>query len=107
MTSWGPSRLEQLLPDLVSPGVNVGGLHPGGSGNMSGTSVATAITTGACALMLQWGIVEGNDMTLNTYNIRSRLIAGCDRDPNVEYPNERWGYGRLNLLNSFLSLRPL
>jgi len=73
---------------------------------MSGTSASAAITAGACALMLQWGIVEKNDVSLDSYRIRSNLIAGCERDPNIDYPNNQWGYGRLNLYNTFRSLRP-
>jgi hypothetical protein len=71
---------------------------------MTGTGVAAAITTGASALMLEWGIVNGNDVTLNTYRIRAFLIRGCERDPNIEYPNYEWGYGKLNLLNTFNQL---
>jgi len=105
-SSWGPSRLPALLPDLSAPGVNVGGIFPAGYGAMSGTSVAAAITAGASALMLQWGIVEGNDPSMDSYRVRADLIAGCERDPFVSYPNEQWGYGKLNLYNTFRSLRP-
>ena len=106
-SSQGPTRLGAILPDLVAPGVEVGGLYPGGNpGTMSGTSVSAAITTGACALMLQWGIVEKNDVSLDSYRTRSNLIAGCERDPGTEYPNNQWGYGRLNLYNTFRALRP-
>jgi hypothetical protein len=91
---------------LVAPGVDVDGIYPEGYGRMSGTSIAAAITTGACALMLQWGIVDENDILMDTYHIRANLIAGCERDINVEYPNNQWGYGKLNLFNTFRSLRP-
>jgi subtilisin family serine protease len=106
-SSWGPSRLPALLPDLVAPGVNVSGRLPGNNpGTMSGTSVAAAITAGASALMLQWGIVEKNDTALDSYRIRAKLLAGCTRESNVDYPNNQWGYGKLNLYNTFRSLRP-
>ncbi|MCL2579028.1 MAG: S8 family peptidase [Oscillospiraceae bacterium] len=104
-SSQGPSRFSSILPVLVAPGVEVSGIFPGGPGVMSGTSVSSAITTGACALMLQWGIVEKNDISLDSYRIRVNLIAGCTRDPTREYPNNQWGYGRLNLYNTFRSLR--
>ncbi|MCL2580631.1 MAG: S8 family peptidase [Oscillospiraceae bacterium] len=105
-SSWGPSRLPTILPNLVAPGVDVGGVFPGGYGRMSGTSVSAAITAGASALLLQWAIVEGNDPSMDTNRLRSDLILGCDRDPNIEYPNNQWGYGRLNLYNTFRMLRP-
>ncbi|MDR2908817.1 MAG: S8 family peptidase [Oscillospiraceae bacterium] len=106
-TSWGPTRMPSISPDLVAPGVEVGGSYPTGHGTMSGTSVAAAITAGASALMLQWGIVEGNDVSLDSFRVRARLVAGCERSEDVEFPNNRWGYGKLNLLNAFQSMRPV
>jgi len=104
-SSWGPTRNLNLKPDLVAPGVDVAGIYPIGNGTMTGTSVATAITTGACALMLQWGIVDKNDISLNTNSIKSYLIRGCKREPNNQYPSYKWGYGKLDLLNTFIQLR--
>jgi hypothetical protein len=106
-SSWGPTRIQMGSPDLVAPGVDVTGIYPGNiTGTLTGTSVATAITTGACALMLQWGIVNKEDVTLDTYKIRAYLIRGCIKDSNIQYPNNQWGYGKLNLLNTFNELRP-
>lgn len=106
-SSWGPTRSEQMAPDLVAPGVNIAGIFPTGPGSMSGTSVAAAITAGACALMMQWGVVEGNDPALSTYQIRAYLIRGCDRTASMSYPNTQWGYGALNLFQSFNLMREL
>ena len=104
-SSWGPTRLPLLAPDLCAPGVDVSGIYPGGPGTMTGTSVAAAIAAGACALMLQWGIIRNNDPSINTFLIRAYFIRGCDRSPNIVYPNEQWGFGRLNLINTFTQLR--
>jgi subtilisin family serine protease len=106
-SSWGPTRLDRMAPDLVAPGVQVGGIYPSGPGSMSGTSVAAAITAGACALMMQWGIVEKNDVALSTYQIRAYLIRGCNRSPTMIYPNTQWGYGTLNLIQTFNLMREL
>lgn len=106
-SSWGPTRLDRMAPDLVAPGVDVGGIYPSGPGIMSGTSVASAITAGACALMMQWGIVEKNDVALSTYQIRAYLIRGCNRSPTMTYPNTQWGYGTLNLFQTFNLMREL
>ncbi|MDR2650417.1 MAG: S8 family peptidase [Clostridiales bacterium] len=105
LSSWGPSRLHAAIPDLAAPGVDVGGIFPSDYGIMSGTSAAAAITAGACALLLEWGLILENAVSMNTYHVRSVLIQGCERDTWLEYPNDQWGYGRLNLYNSFLSLR--
>lgn len=104
-SSWGPTRMPMSAPDLVAPGVDVGGFYPTGYGTTSGTSVATAITAGAGALMMQWGVVEGNDAALSTYQIRAYLIRGCSRREAVTYPNPQWGYGVLNLLQTFQIMR--
>jgi len=106
-SSWGPTRLDRMAPDLVAPGVEVGGVYPSGPGIMSGTSVASAITAGACALMMQWGIIEKNDVALSTYQIRAYLIRGCNRSPTMIYPNTQWGYGTLNLIQTFSLMREL
>jgi len=104
-SSWGPTRNSQIKPDLVAPGVDVLGIYPMGNGTMTGTSVSTAITTGACALMLQWGIVERNDVSLNTNRIKSFLLRGCKREPNIQYPSYQWGFGKLDLLNTFMQFQ--
>lgn len=106
-SSWGPTRLGVIMPDLVSPGVGVGGYYPSGYGVMDGTSAATAITAGACALMLQWGVVQGNDPAFSTYQIRAYLIRGCTRHESMTYPNNQWGYGELNLMQTFHMMREM
>lgn len=106
-TSWGPTRIEMLAPDLVAPGVNIGGYYPSAYGQMDGTSAATAIVAGACALMMQWGVVEGNDTAFSTYQIRAYLIRGCNRSEGIQYPNPQWGYGVLDLMQTFQLMREL
>ncbi|MGI6751941.1 MAG: S8 family peptidase [Anaerovoracaceae bacterium] len=100
-SSWGPTRLPAISPDLVAPGVNIRGMFPTGPGTMSGTSTACSIIAGSGALMLQWGIVEGHNVALNTYIIRSALIRGAIREPTQSYPSPQWGYGKLDLANTF------
>lgn len=104
-SSWGPTWLPALAPDLVAPAVGVQGIYPHGHGTMEGTSVAAALTAGAGALMLQWGIIEGNDVAITTYRIRAYLIRGAQRSPDITYPNPQWGYGSLDLLQSFNLIR--
>ncbi len=106
-SSWGPTRAPSQSPELVAPGVNVGGIYPVGYGTMDGTSVANAITSGACALLLQWGIVDGNDVAMSTYQARAYLIRGCTRSENIRYPNPQWGFGSLNLMQTFNLMRQI
>lgn len=86
-----------IKPDLVAPGVNI--LVPdtrGGFVTASGTSFATPFVTGAAALLMEWGIVRGNDPFLYGEKVKAYLRNGAKpiRGENV-YPNERVGYGAL------------
>ncbi|WMI79818.1 S8 family peptidase [Anaerotignum sp. MB30-C6] len=100
-SSWGPTRLPRIAPDLVAPGVNVRGIYPTGYGSDTGTCVAAAITAGAAALLLEWGIIRGNIPSMDGDLVRTFLISGCTREENMLYPNTKWGYGKLNLYGSF------
>ena len=49
-------------PDIVAPGVNVTTAAAGGGyAQFSWTSFAAPFATGAAALLMEWGIVRGND----------------------------------------------
>ncbi len=104
-SSWGPTRMPRMSPDFVAPGVDVRGIYPTGYGTMTGTSAAAAITTGAAALLMEWGIIQKNMPTINGDLIKSLFISGCRRDENISYPNIKWGYGKLDLYNTFIALR--
>lgn len=97
----------QVKPDLVAPGVDI--LAPsnaGGYRTLSGTSMATPHVTGGIALMMQWGIVQGNNPFLYGENLRSYLLRGAVRDTvGITYPDPSWGYGKLCIKNSLDVLR--
>jgi subtilisin family serine protease len=104
--SRGYLRNENIAPTLASPGVDlIGPAIPSGYKIMSGTSVAAAHAGGICAMLLEWGIVRGNFPQISTVEIRNLLIRGAKRDPNLNYPNQEWGYGILDLFNAFNALR--
>ncbi len=106
-SSRGPAWDGRVLPDLTAPGVGVRGIYPYGPGLMSGTSAAAAVLAGTCALLLQWGVREGNDPAMGTYQIRAYLIRGCLRRPDMQYPNNQWGYGSIQLMQTFHLMREL
>lgn len=92
----GPTRTGATRPFFCAPAVNING--------MSGTSLACAVATAASALMLENLIVKNGIYTTNTVNITSYLILGAEERGNELYPNNRWGYGILNLQGGFESL---
>lgn len=104
-SSWGPTRLPRMAPDFVAPGVNVSGVYPTGLGTMSGSSVSAAITAGAVAILMEWGLVQGNSKSLDGDVTRLLLISGCKRDEGILYPNTRWGYGKLDLYGTFSKIK--
>lgn len=98
----GYTTVDRVKPDFVAPGVNILGPYPSGQyGTYSGTSASAAITAGACALLLQWGVVKGNNPLMNTVVLRTYMIRGARRKDGIPYPNREWGYGELDLLNTF------
>lgn len=102
----GFTRDGRIKPDFAAGGINATVTTPGGgTKKISGSSVATAVTAGCCALLVQWGVVEGNDKNLYPTEIRSYLIRGTTMRVGDRYPNEQWGYGALNMKGVFDSIR--
>ncbi len=107
--SRGYSRSGQIKPDLAAPGVNILGASSSERRltRMSGTSVSAAHLAGAAAILLSWGILDGNYPYLNTPVLKSIFIRGAQRNPALTYPNREFGYGTLDLYEAFLRLRNL
>lgn len=91
-------------PDLVAPGVRVTAPSAGGSGGydqFTGTSFAAPFVTGAAALLMEWGIVNGNDPFLYGEKVKAYLQRGARPLPGFSvYPNNQVGYGALCVRDS-------
>lgn len=107
--SRGYSLSGRIKPDLAAPGVNILGASVSGRRltRMSGTSVSAAHLAGAAAILLNWGILDGNYPYLNTPVLKSIFVRGAQRNPALTYPNREFGYGMLDLYEAFLRLRNL
>lgn len=90
-----------INPDITTGGINILTTTTGNKiSTFSGSSAATAIAAGVCALLLQWGIIDGNDLTMYSIKVRSYLIYGADRSIGLPYPNRDTGFGYLNILGT-------
>lgn len=91
-----------IKPDLVAAGVDI--VAPdvrGGFSLVTGTSFATPIVSGCAALLMEWGIVRGNDRYLYGEKVKAYLRRGAQPiRGEMVYPNERVGFGSLCLTKS-------
>lgn len=95
-----------IKPDFVAPGVDVYGVRAGGGyTTRTGTSVAAAHAAGAAALLLTWGVTDGNLPYMGTNEVKSVLIRGAKRENNTMYPNNIYGYGKMDVIEAFYKLR--
>ena len=106
--SKGYTRTNSIKPDIAAPGVNI--LSPTITQTfteVTGTSPAVAHTAGVAAMILEWAVVRNHFPIINTTVIKSLMIKGARRNPDIAYPNRDWGYGILDIYNVFDRLRTI
>ena len=92
----GSDRAENSKPDLAAPGVNIRIGEGEGGAVVSGTSYATPFVTAAAALLMEYGIVRGNDPFLYGEKVKAYLHAGARQLPGYNiWPNDQVGWGAL------------
>lgn len=90
-----------VKPDIVASGVNVLTTAPGGGySRQSGTSFAAPFVSGSAALLMQWGIVWGNDPYLYGEKLKAYLLRGARVLPGQAQPSALSGWGALCVENS-------
>ena len=101
----GSDRAENNKPDLAAPGVNIRIGEGEGGAVVSGTSYATPFVTAAAALLMEYGIVQGNDPFLYGEKVKAYLHAGARQLPGYDiWPNDQVGWGALCLKSSLPSI---
>ena len=99
----GSDRAENNKPDLTAPGVNIRIGDGEGGAVVSGTSYATPFVTAAAALLMEYGIVQGNDPFLYGEKVKAYLHAGARQLPGYDiWPNDQVGWGALCVSESLL-----
>ncbi len=89
-------------PDIAAPGFALSCPTIAGTntyGSVTGTGAAAA-----AALFMEWAVLRGNYTTITGRDINRLFIRGAIRDKAVVYPNNVWGYGRLDLMGVLSSL---
>lgn len=107
----------QIKPELAAPAVEVYGPSYTDSSSQgrppllpfvrkTGTSASCALTAGAIALLINWGMERQSSFfpPLTNRSVKNYLIRGARRRSSFSYPNQEWGYGELDLYGVFASL---
>lgn len=96
-TGRGYARDGYVKPDVAAPGVSVSTIL----GARTGTSLAAALTAGGVAQLMQWAVIERNNILMDSYTVRNYLVRGARRESTLSYPNREFGYGKLNIEGVF------
>ncbi len=92
---WYYSAWNLLKPDVSAPGENVrSSYNTGGYTSMSGTSMASPHVTGGTAVLLQ------KNPALTVTDLYDLFRNYCDQPAGYTYPNNDYGWGRINLWRS-------
>ncbi len=65
--------------------------------------MATPFVTGSAALLIEWGIIKGNDLFLYGEKAKAYLRRGARELPGfAQYPMIRWGMGHCVCKTAYL-----
>ncbi len=106
-TAGGQQIIADVKPDLTAPGVDITVPVPnGGYEQVSGTSFATPFVAGAAALLMEWGIVRGNDRFLYGERLKAALIRGAQPlSGATARPDSKTGWGTMCVERALAGIR--
>jgi subtilisin family serine protease len=102
-SSRGPTIQNWLKPDIIAPGVNIIAPYPNNTyGTITGTGAAAANVSGGAAMYFQYTLVDGFYLRqAYSSNLKTFLKLGASQNQNIEYPNNSYGYGVLDIRKMF------
>lgn len=104
----GYTRNNLIAPDITAPGIKIKGPIPDNRYAIrSGSSISAALTSGGSALLLEWARYQMGIPRIDAYQLKSLLTLGAIRPPSMTFPNQLFGYGKLNIFNTFNEIRKL
>jgi hypothetical protein len=104
-SSRGYTRFGVIKPDLAAPGTDIICPIPNNKyTRITGTGASAAHSTGIIAMVLEWGVVKGAYSSITGVIINKMLMRGAYRSPYMEYPNNVWGYGAIDIYGLFEKL---
>lgn len=108
----GFTRKGRIKPDITAPAVNLYGAFAGNvlTGQSlfirrSGSSGGAALLAGVAGLIMEWALVKGNNYGITTEVIRQMLIRGSRQVADIEYPSPSWGWGVIDIYETFNVIR--
>lgn len=104
----GFTRNNLIKPDFASPGVNltapaISSAAIGGYTTITGSSASCALTAGAAALYVEGGLRQKEPRYFTAEELKSLFLRGTVRSNIYTYPNREWGYGTMNVYETFES----
>lgn len=102
LASRGFTPSGMVKPNFAAPGVEIKvPLAGGGFGTASGTSLAAAQNAGVSALLFEWAVIRGNEPFFTGNSVKNYLQRGARREDGMLYPNQDWGFGKIDLYHTF------